>query len=90
MFASSHAMTGLQLVLLQLAVLQKICVLGYCNLMGRKVSCFISLLSLIARFILELRTQVGHYNDLCHLQEVSAGRNRVFTTEAPESLPGHK
>jgi hypothetical protein len=56
-------------------VLQKICMLGYCNLMGRKVSYFISLLAPIARFILEMRTQIGYYNDMCHLQEVSAGRN---------------
>jgi len=49
--------------------------LGYCNFMGRKVSYFISLLALITRFILELSTQFGYYNDMCHLQEGSAGRN---------------
>ena len=43
--------------------------LGYCNLVGRRVSCLISLLGL------ELRTQIGYYNDMHHLQEVTAGRN---------------
>ena len=50
-------------------VLQKICMMGYCNLMGRRVSYFKSLLGL------ELRAEIGYYNDTRHLQEVTGGRN---------------
>lgn len=88
MFVSSHAMTGLNLLPIAQHCRKHVCwviVIWQTENVITLYHCWYLFWDLSLNW-----GQIGCYRCMGHLQEISAGRNRVSTTEVSESLPGYK